>query len=169
MIATFESSARKHSMTEMVCGIMIVDTEIYSLWQKATWQEAKHGGGWRRIFVDMVCTWIWNWRSSFVQRALFFPEQRRLEESFVTFLFCNIAFLLRISKIILKPTELRQFPIFFLDNFTASLLWSSFPRVVYHLHYWALWVLPTHPSLLLKKNLLGLKCLRGKHRNEGSG
>jgi hypothetical protein len=76
---------------------------------------------------------------------------------------------LRISKIILKPTELRQFPIFFLDNFTASLLWSSFPRVVYHLHYWALWVLPTHPSLLLKKNLLGLKCLRGKHRNEGSG
>ena len=60
MIATFESSARKHSMTEMVCGIMIVDTEIYSLWQKATWQEAKHGGGWRMIFVDMVCTWIWN-------------------------------------------------------------------------------------------------------------
>ena len=57
-----------------------------------------------------------------MQRALFFPEWGRLEESFVTFLFCNIAFLLGISKIILKPTELRQFPIFFLDNFTASLL-----------------------------------------------
>ena len=166
-LRTFESSPRKHAMTEMVCGIMIVDTEIYSLWQKATWQEAKHGGGWRMISVDMICTWIWNWPSSFVQRALFFPEWGRLEESFVTFLFCNIAFLLRISKIILKPTELRQFLIFFLDNFTASLLWSSFPRVVYQLHYWTLWVLPTHPFPLLEKNPLGLKCFRGSHRNVG--
>lgn len=168
MITAFESLPRKHSMTEMVCGIMTVDTESYSLWQKATWQEAKHGGGWRVISVDKICPCIWNWHSSFVQRALFFPEWGRLEESFITFLFCNIAFLLRISKIILKLTE-RQFPIFFLDNFTASLLWSSFPRVVYQLHYWTLWVLPTHPFSLLEKKLLGLKCLRGKHRNEGTG
>lgn len=168
MITTVMSSPKKHSMTKTVCGIKIVDAEIYSLWQRphGRRQSMGEGGGWFLL--------MWSARVSGMDvaascKGLFlFPERGRLEESFITFLLCNIVSLLRISKIILKLTELlRQFPICILDNCTATLLWSSFSRAVYQLPYWPLWVLPIHPFPLLEKYQLGLKWLRGKHRKQG--
>lgn len=80
------------------------DTEMYSPWQKATWQEAKQGEV-ERISVDMICPCIWNQRSGFMAKGIILPRVGRAGGEFHNLLALQY-FLLCISKIILKLIEL---------------------------------------------------------------
>lgn len=89
-------------MTKAVCGILMVCTEMCSLWWRPRGRRSSKGEA-GRVSVDLICSGVWNQCSSFIVKILFFPECKVLEE------FHNLLALLyslfRISKIILKLIE----------------------------------------------------------------
>lgn len=55
MVTAAVSSLKKHSMTKAVCEIMIIDTEMYSLWRRPHGRRQSKGKGGDNFCLSDVC------------------------------------------------------------------------------------------------------------------